>query len=69
MIIKHKISEINNMFVVINKGDKSIGIFNSIYSLFRLYNIFFVSLYESWIDGQSDELKNTKRSKNENTNT
>ena len=26
-----------------------------------LYNIFFVSLYESWIDGQSDELKNNKR--------
>ena len=25
-----------------------------------LYNIFFVSLYESWIDGQSDELKNKK---------
>ena len=45
------------MFVVIYKGDKSIGINNSIYSLFRLYNIFFVSLYESWIDGQSDELK------------
>ena len=57
MIIKHKISEIKNMFVVIYKGDKSIGIINSIYSLFRLYNIFFVSLYESWIDGQSDELK------------
>jgi len=61
MIIKHKISEIKNMFVVIHKGDKSIGIINSIYSLFRLYNIFFVSLYESWIDGQSDELKNNNR--------
>ena len=61
MIIKHKISENKNMFVVINKGRKSIGINNSIYSLFRLYIIFFVSLYESWIDGQSDELKHNKR--------
>ena len=26
-----------------------------------LYNIFFVSLYESWIDGQSDYLINNKR--------
>jgi len=26
-----------------------------------LYNIFFVSLYESWIDVQSDELRNNKR--------
>ena len=31
-----------------------------------LYNIFFVSLYESWIDGQSDELnKTTEEVKNE----
>ena len=59
MIIKHKISENKNMFVIINKGRKGIGINNSIYSLFRLYFIFFVSLYESWIDGQSDELTNT----------
>ena len=67
MIIKHKISEIKNMFVVIHKGDKSIGIINSIYSLFRLYNIFFVSLYESWIDGQSDELNKTIGGHNDHT--
>ena len=37
--------------------------------LYRVFHTFFspipsfeLSLYESWIDGQSDELKNNKRS-------
>jgi hypothetical protein len=32
-----------------------------------LYNIFFVSLYESWIDGQSDELKKIRGGHNDHT--
>ena len=58
MIIQHKNSVIKNMFVVINKGDKSIGKNKCIYPLSGIYYNFIVSLYESWIDGQSDELKN-----------
>ena len=54
MIIQHKISVIKNMFVVINKGDKSIGKNKCIYPLSGIYYNFIVSLYESWIDGQSD---------------
>ena len=55
------------LFVVIKCGIKSIGKYLSIYSLFRLYFIFFVSLYESWIDGQSDELKKTVGGHNDHT--
>ena len=55
MIIQHKISVIKNMFVVINKGDKSIGKNKCIYPLSGIYYNFIVSLYESWIDGQFNE--------------
>ena len=58
MIIQHIKSVIKNMFVVINKGDKSIGKNKCIYPLSGIYYNFIVSLYESWIDSQSNELKN-----------
>ena len=42
-----QISVIKNMFVVINKGDKSIGKNKCIYPLSGIYYNFIVSLYES----------------------
>ena len=48
--------EVKYLFVVIDKSGKSIGIKQTIYPLSRIYFLFVVSLIESWIDGQSDEL-------------